>query len=280
MDHFARVNGIQLHYLDHPGGAPALVLMPGLTANAHNFDGLIEAGLSPELRVIAVDLRGRGLSDKPDSGYSMADHAADVLGLLDVLGLDEVILAGHSFGGLLALYMAAHHPARIGKLVLIDAAAAMHPKTGEMIRPSIDRLGKVWPSWGLFVEMMKEMPFHHGWWDPQIESHLRADVEIRADGTVVSRVRPEAILEAVGKVKAEDWDQHAAKVSQPMLLLNALGPCGLPGAPPLLPLDRAMKTVHAVANCRYVEVPGNHMTMLYGEGARRTVEAILAFVRG
>ena len=85
MDQFVQINDIQLHYLDHPGGDPPLVLMPGLAANAHSFDGLIKAGLSPTLRVLALDLRGRGLSDKPDSGYSMADHAADVLGLLDAL---------------------------------------------------------------------------------------------------------------------------------------------------------------------------------------------------
>ena len=85
MGHFAQVNGIRLHYLDHKGGDPVLVLMPGLTSNAQSFDGLVGAGLSPALRVLALDLRGRGLSDKPVSGYSLAAHAADVIGLLDVL---------------------------------------------------------------------------------------------------------------------------------------------------------------------------------------------------
>ncbi|MGH9962063.1 MAG: alpha/beta fold hydrolase, partial [Pyrinomonadaceae bacterium] len=59
-DRFAQVNGIRLHYLDHPGNEPALVFLPGLTANAHCFDGLIKAGLSPRFRVLALDLRGRG----------------------------------------------------------------------------------------------------------------------------------------------------------------------------------------------------------------------------
>jgi pimeloyl-ACP methyl ester carboxylesterase len=47
MDQFVRVNNIQLHYLDHSGDDPCLVLLPGLTGNAHVFDGLIKAGLSP-----------------------------------------------------------------------------------------------------------------------------------------------------------------------------------------------------------------------------------------
>ena len=55
--HFIRTNGINLHYLDYPGPAPTLVLLPGLTASAPIFDGLIQAGLSPHFTSCA-DLRG------------------------------------------------------------------------------------------------------------------------------------------------------------------------------------------------------------------------------
>ncbi|GAB3395334.1 alpha/beta fold hydrolase [Azotobacter armeniacus] len=279
MDRFIQANAIRLHCLDHPGGDLPLVLMPGLTANAHAFDGLVKAGLSPALRVLALDLRGRGLSDKPDSGYSMAEHAADVLGLLDALGLRQVVLGGHSFGGLLALYMAARYPERVDKLVVIDAAGSFHPQVRELIQPSLDRLGTVHPSWEAYLAAIKRMPFYAGWWDPSIESAYRADVEIRDDGTVKPRSRPEAIGEALDKLLAEDWPGHMAAVRQPMLLLNALGAYGPPGTPPVLPREQALETVAAVADGRYVEVPGNHMTMLFGEGATRTVEAILGFVR-
>ena len=56
--HFIRTNGINLHYLDYPGPAPTLVLLPGLTASAPIFDGLIQAGLSPRFHVLAPDLAG------------------------------------------------------------------------------------------------------------------------------------------------------------------------------------------------------------------------------
>ena len=279
MDQFMRLNNFQLHYLDHLGDDPPLVLMPGLTANAHSFDGLIKTGLSPAMRVLALDLRGRGLSDKPDRGYSLAEHAADVLGLLDALEFSRVVLGGHSFGGLLSLYMAAHYPERISKLVIIDAAGSMHPQVRELIKPSVDRLNKVLPSWEAYIEAMRQMPFYQGWWDPTIESYYRADVEIRDNGTVMPRSRPEAIIETVDKVLAEDWAQHLAVVKQPMLLLNALGSFGPPGAPPILPREQALETVNAVIEGHFVEVPGNHMTMLFGEGAQRIVEAIIAFVR-
>src|SRR4249919_1833572 len=96
LDRFLQANGLRLHYLERGSGERTLVLVPGLTANAHSFDGLLAAGLDRGLRVLAFDARGRGLSDKPDAGYTMADHAADLLGALDALGLERVCLGGHS----------------------------------------------------------------------------------------------------------------------------------------------------------------------------------------
>ena len=129
MGKFVHANGIQLHYLAYPGAGPTLLLLPGLTANAHCFAGLIEAGLAKNRRVLALDLRGRGLSDKPETGYTLSDHAADVIGFLDALNLKTVVPVGHSYGGLLALYLAAHVPEQFPRLVIMDAAkAATHPR--------------------------------------------------------------------------------------------------------------------------------------------------------
>lgn len=278
MDQYVETNGIRLHYLDHRSDGPTLLLMPGLTANAHAFDGLVSAGLVPAVRLLALDLRGRGLSDKPASGYTLADHAADVIGLLDRLELDRVMLGGHSYGGLLGLYLAAHHPDRVARLVVIDAAAEMHPDTRQLIQPAIDRLGKPVASWETYLAAVKVMPFFYHWWDPAIESYFRADVETLPDGRVVSRSSPAAITEAVEHVLAEKWLEKLPLITQPTLLLNATGSYGLPGAPPLLPPEQAQATVAALPRGRYCAVPGNHMTMLYGEGADRITEEIIRFV--
>jgi pimeloyl-ACP methyl ester carboxylesterase len=277
MDRFVATNGIKLHYLEHPGPGPTLILMPGLTANAHSFDGLIEAGLNSSFRVLALDLRGRGQSDKPAHGYTMADHAADILGLLKALELDRVILGGHSFGGLLTIYLAAHHPELFERLVVIDAAARMHPDTFELIRPAIERLGKPVASWEEYLESMKGMPFYQGWWDPVIENYYRADVETLANGGVCSLTRPEIIAQAAAGVMAEEWPKHLAAISRPLLLLNAPGPYGPPGTPPILPRELALETVNLVPDGRYVEIPGNHMTTLFGPGAEKMVAAIREF---
>ena len=137
-DHRIEIDGVAIHYLDHPGGAPPLVFLPGLSATAPIFEDLIGAGLSPRFRAVALDLRGRGHSAAPPAGfdparpaanYTMADHAGDVLGLLDRLGLEQAVLVGHSFGGMLAFYLAANHPGRFPRVVVIDAAMSLASPT-------------------------------------------------------------------------------------------------------------------------------------------------------
>ncbi|MCP5094362.1 MAG: alpha/beta hydrolase [Chloroflexi bacterium] len=275
MSKFAETNGIRLHYLDYPGDEPTIVLMHGLTANAHSFAGLVEGGLP--YRLISVDLRGRGLSDKPERGYSMAEHAADIVGLLDALGLAQVILGGHSFGGLLTTYIAGHYPERVSKCIVLDAGF-LHPKVRELIQPSLDRLGQSVPSWDVYRDGIQQAPFWRGYWDHNVEAYYRADVNIREDGTVKARSRPEAIAEAVDKALAEPWAAHLALVNQPAVMLNALGSFGPDGAPPILPLEKAQETVAALPNCIYAQVPGNHMTMLFGKNGAVMAKAIVDFV--
>src|SRR6185437_14750156 len=108
-DHFINVNNINLHYIDYENDNPPILLMHGLTANAHAFDGLVANCLTTHFRVISPDLRGRGQSDHPAFQYSMEDHALDIIGLLDHLNIDKVTLAGHSFGGLLGFYIASSY---------------------------------------------------------------------------------------------------------------------------------------------------------------------------
>lgn len=278
-------NGIRLHYLDHGAaaeGAPPLLLLPGLTANAHAFDGLVQAGLTARFRGLALDLRGRGASDKPESGYTMADHAADVIGLLDALSLAQVVPVGHSFGGLLALYLAAHFPQRISRLVILDAAlSAASPRTREQIRPALARLGQVYPSWEEYLALIKQAPYLAGWeWDPTVESYYRADVQTNPDGTVQARAHPTHIAAAIEGVLAEDWRAILAAVRQPVLLIQAPGPYGPPEAPPIVSAEQAAETAAILADCRLIQAPGNHMTMLYGPGAHTIVAAIDSFATG
>lgn len=281
MHHFIETNGIKLHYLEAGDGAgEPLILLHGLTANATSFNGLIHAGLAENRHVRMIDLRGRGLSDKPESDYRMADHAADIIGLMDALEIDSVVLGGHSFGGLLTLYIAANFPDRVKKLVVIDAAAAAaRQEVVEIIRPSLQRLERTVPSKEQFISAMQAAPyFHDGFWDADLEAYYRADIEMLDDGSVRTRSRAAHIGQVIDGVLAEDWFGHLAKIKQPVLLLNASEGLGPAGSAPVLSTEGAMETVNALADCTYQQVSGNHMTMLFGKFAPGIVQAINTFI--
>jgi len=273
MDGFLETNDIRLHYIHHHGVEPPLILMHGLTANAHSFDAILKAGVRRE--ILAVDLRGRGLSDKPTHGYTMQDHAADIIGMLDRLDMESAVIGGHSFGGLLSIYLAFHYPNRVEKIVIIDAAAKMHPDVATMVGPSIRRLGKRWPSFPDYLEEIKRSPYLKGKWLPEMESYYRADVVKKTDdGSYTTNSSPEHITEAIqGAIEDRiDWLEYAGRITQPAILINALE--NYSEEAPILPEALARETVHTMKACKYISVPGNHITMLYGEGAREIARVI------
>lgn len=277
-DRYATVRGIKIHYLDYPGPEPAIFLLHGLSANAIEFGGLIDDGLPAQHRVIAPDLRGRGRTDKPASGYDMPDHAADVIALMDHLGLDRVIMGGHSFGALLSIYLAANYPDRVIRVVVIDAAIFFHPDTEKLLKPSLARLERILPSANAYIEEMKGAPHVAGVWDNSVEAYFRAELQENPDGTAQSLTSANAVEQALRGVGKEDWGKLVSEVTQPVLLLNAGEGYGPPGAPPLVPPEHARMTAEAFADCKYVAVPGNHMTMVFGKNAavvRKEIEDFL-----
>jgi pimeloyl-ACP methyl ester carboxylesterase len=274
MDCFVNTNGIRLHYLLYAGELPTLILMHGLTANAHAFDGLIHAGLSPAFNVLSIDLRGRGQSDAPDD-YTMSSHAKDIVGLLDDLKIKSAVIGGHSFGALLTFYLAAHYPDRVDKMILLDAAAQMHPNTKEMLAPALSRLGQVFHSFDNYLEKVKSAPYLD-FWDAEMESYYRADVKEYNHDAIMPIPQLQNMISAVNGGLSEPWLDYIKTIEKPALLIN--GPGVYTMGAPLLPEENALETVNMMKNCTYVKVPGNHQTMLYGEGAVAIVKAIKSFL--
>jgi lipase len=101
------------------GGPDPVVCLHGITAQHRAFNAAARY-LEPSRGLVGVDLRGRGDSDKPTSGYSLEAHAADVIRVLDHLDLQSAVLAGHSMGGFVALKTALMFPERVRALVLLD----------------------------------------------------------------------------------------------------------------------------------------------------------------
>ena len=117
-----------------PPAAPPLVLLHGLGEGAADWNGVAPA-FAEHWRVYALELRGHGGSDWPGV-YSVELMRADVLGFLDVLGLERVDLVGHSLGGLVAYLFAAGYPERVGRLVLEDVMAPLPRQAVGPTRPA------------------------------------------------------------------------------------------------------------------------------------------------
>ncbi|WP_200940025.1 alpha/beta fold hydrolase [Aeromicrobium sp. Root495] len=114
------VDGTRLHVQDL-GEGPVAVLVSGFGLDHQLWDRQVRVLVEAGLRVVCVDQRGHGLSDRPLSGYAVEDLAEDLRRVLEALDLRDVTLVGHSFGGQVAFRLAATDPDRVARLVLVGS---------------------------------------------------------------------------------------------------------------------------------------------------------------
>jgi pimeloyl-ACP methyl ester carboxylesterase len=119
----ALANGIQLHYQQF-GEGPNVVMIHGITGNLAIWHLEIVPALMSDYLITTYDLRGHGYSDVPPTGYTTADHAADLSHLLDTLSIPRAHVVGHSFGADIALHFAIRFPERVDRLVLVEPGIA------------------------------------------------------------------------------------------------------------------------------------------------------------
>jgi pimeloyl-ACP methyl ester carboxylesterase len=128
--HFIDVDGVKIHYQEKGTGTP-LVLLHGYTSSTYSWKDVFEP-LAKSFHVIAVDLKGFGLSGKPDGDYTRRAQAALVAHLLAQLNIDKAWLCGSSMGGEVALNVAVANPQRVAGLILIDSAGVEVPGSGSL----------------------------------------------------------------------------------------------------------------------------------------------------
>jgi pimeloyl-ACP methyl ester carboxylesterase len=274
------VGAVSLAVAEWPGPAkgPAVVCIHGLTAN-HTCWASVADVLSPAHRLIAYDLRGRGESDKPDKGYSLAIHDDDLEGLLDHFGLKKAVLIGHSLGAHIAVRFAATRPQRVAKLVLVDGGLDVRAEVLDSLRPAINRLGVEFPSMDMFMGFVRALPMFEGRWNDYLERYFRYDVEELPAGTVRAKASRLAIEEEIANLERERLWVYHHQVKAPTLIFRA--PDGL-----LTPTDclmtqaEANAMAHAIPRSKLVVVPGtNHYTVLLGQHPKVRA-ALRAFLKG
>jgi 3-oxoadipate enol-lactonase len=126
------INGYSLSYLDAGKSEdPAMVLLHAMGEDSSTWEPVLDGLTGLGYRVIAPDARGHGDSDRPGT-YSYELLRDDVLGLLDTLGIGSCVLIGHSMGATTAGLVTIAAPARVSRLVLVDAVP---PRPGSLERP-------------------------------------------------------------------------------------------------------------------------------------------------
>jgi pimeloyl-ACP methyl ester carboxylesterase len=141
-----RAGSVTLALRVHDGGEPTIVALHGLASNARWWD-LVAQRLAPAHRVIAVDLRGHGLSDKPDTGYDFETVVADVHEVMTAVHPRAAVVAGHSWGASAALLYGATHPATTLGVVCVDGGAT-------------DMKAYFGPTWEIAEELMRPPQLH------------------------------------------------------------------------------------------------------------------------
>ena len=116
-------SGVRLHYIEQgPASGPGVLLLHGYSDSSFSWSRVMPL-LPPELRVVAIDQRGHGRSDRPERGYSLDDFATDALQAMETLGIDSATVVGHSMGSFVARRVAERAPERVQRLVLLGSAS-------------------------------------------------------------------------------------------------------------------------------------------------------------
>jgi pimeloyl-ACP methyl ester carboxylesterase len=216
--------GIRLHYRDWGGDGDPILLLHGLSSNSRIWD-LPARTLASRRRVIALDLRGHGLSDVPDDGYGFEETVADVIAFLDVLGLDSVAIAGHSWGANVALCLAAGHPARATGVVLVDGGIIEPSRFSDwataerqMTPPDIPGVPV-----DTFLGYARQWPHIKDLWSDEIGEMVLSNFEIR-DGRVYRRLDIPRHMKIARAIYDYRPTELMKKVSCPVLVIVATMP--------------------------------------------------------
>lgn len=226
--------------------------IPGLTANLVSMTAVAEV-----VPMVALDLRGRGLSETtPPGTYGWEAHAADVLAAADALGAASFSIVGWSMGAFVGMAAASMAAARIERLALIDALGKVDDTVVRLIQMSVNRLDTVYPSVEAYLDLARSTGLISPWsrlWEQIFEYELQP-----VAGGVRARTNKAAVSEDFALSAERDPAPFWPHLTMPVLVVRAGRPM-LEGAggdvidPAVLARFR-----EAVPHAQVVEVDANH----------------------
>ncbi|MCC7206607.1 MAG: alpha/beta hydrolase [Anaerolineae bacterium] len=261
-----------------PGAGPPVVFLHSFTGNS-----LLALRLGNTLaghrRLLAPDLRGRGLTDAPFGDYGLPVHMHSVIACLDRLGVGRFIAAGHSFGGHISLYLAAAYPERVVGLLLFDGGVVAGPLAAQMLAAYYDNLHYRYPSVDAYVERFKASPLYQPWTD-ELDALVRSNLYQQPDGTYIRAVARYVVEAERRPENMAHWaripDQYPL-VRCPTLIVRA-GKGIVGDFDQVIPDEQLAAVLAAIPGSRAVTVPeAGHTSLMTIPSAARD-EAVLSFL--
>lgn len=261
--------------------APAVLAIHGITAS-HLAWGPVATAL-PGVRIVAPDLRGRGLSAELPGPYGMAQHADDLARALDALDIERLVVAGHSMGAFVALVLAHRHPDRVSELLLVDGGLPLEMPEGftlesaeRALGPAAERLAMTFESREAYRSFWRAHPAFAEDWSPAVEAYVDYDL---AGEPPLLRSRTSAAAMRADSVELYGGAAVLASVTglaHPATLM--LAPRGLQNETPGLYAPVVVERWAAqLPELRIVEIADtNHYTILMGERGAAAVAAELS----
>jgi pimeloyl-ACP methyl ester carboxylesterase len=246
-----------------PSEAPLLLAVHGLSASMHGFDELAPLLAGDERQVVALDLRGRGLSDVTPAGtYGLRAHARDALEVATLLGAERFDWVGWSLGALIGILAAGLEPGRVRTLGLIAHAGAADPGAIAAVRAGLNRFDLDPPDAATYVEQVAAV------------SPIRPFTEFwrRCYAYEFKRTSKAACLEDLGDAANYEWSRHWKDLTMPVALVRCVQPLngGL-----VVPAAVAVEIAATVPTLTCTDVDADHFTVMTYEPAAAALRSLL-----
>lgn len=209
---YVEIDGVRLRYED-TGGGPPVVLVHGFASHLDVWEPVVPA-LARQHRVIRLDLKGFGWSERPEGDYSPQAQAELVLGLMDHLGIERADLVGHSWGSSVVFALALREPERVKRIALYDAWVFEEQLPPSFLWARRNGLGEA-----IFATLYKQRPEDKlalAFYDPAnlSQEHVEAvEDKLQRPGTVA------AALAAVRGQRYENLQLRYGQIEHETLLL-------------------------------------------------------------
>jgi pimeloyl-ACP methyl ester carboxylesterase len=244
VDRYVTVNGLRIHYLDWGGEEkPPLVLLHGIGRLARSFEP-IAPHFTGRYRVLAMDMRGHGDSGwHPQAAYLVEDYVQDLEGLVEQLGLRDIVVWGNSTGGRVAQVFAGMHPERT-RAVIVEDVGPERPQ--EISAGRSQRMAREQQGWAsvdeLLAQLQRDYPRTP---EPTLRLIATHNSKPRADGRVVLKRDPDI---EKGFVPTEIW-RFVKTIRAPIIYV-------LGGASRIVPPQTQQELQRLLPQVEIVSMPG------------------------